>query len=95
MRPISRASAVALVEGIEFLSQEEAGAPLKEEMLGHLVDQDFFIDADGLVFFDEGGEELVSVVVGFIVASAECRSKGRGGGRSGGWRLCRRGCEVP
>jgi hypothetical protein len=38
MRPISRAPQSS---GIEFLSHEEAGVPLKEEMLGHLVDQDF------------------------------------------------------
>ncbi|MBZ5621948.1 MAG: hypothetical protein LAQ69_24965 [Acidobacteriia bacterium] len=51
---------------IEFLGQEGAGALLKEEMLGHLVDEDFFIDADGLVIFDQGGEELLSNVAGFI-----------------------------
>ena len=41
-------------------------------MLGHLVDQDLLIDADGLVFFDEGGVEWLklNLVVLFLLCQA-------------------------
>jgi len=58
---------IAPVGRIEFLGKEAASALLNEKVLGHLVDEDFFIDADRLVLFDEGGEELLSFVVGFVV----------------------------
>ena len=63
---------LGVVDAIDGVAEEVAGALLKEEMLGHLVDQDLLIDADGLVFFDEGGVEWLklNLVVLFLLCQA-------------------------
>jgi hypothetical protein len=58
--------ACALVGVIELLAEEVARAFAVEEMLGNLVDLDFFGRADGLMLFAKGIEKLLDFLVVFV-----------------------------
>jgi hypothetical protein len=88
-----RGSGFAVLELDDFVGQEPGGAPLKEELFRHFVDQDFFIDADGLVFFDQGGVDPLKLAVVFVGQQRIGGRRGRGERRFDERRLCRLECE--